>query len=144
MPPISLKRDDTKKEGKNMSSVAKGVMTLGIIFIILGIWGFFNDPILGIFDVDPMHNVVHLVSGILAVTFASLDDDRTKQFAKIFGYLYGLVAIIGFVRPGHTLLGMAINNADNFLHLFLAVAFLYFGYSHARGMEPMRHAEARR
>lgn len=127
-----------------MSSIAKGVMTLGIIFIIIGIWGFFQNPILGIFEVDGMHNLVHLASGILAVGFASLDNDQTKRFAKVFGYLYGLIAVAGFITGGPYLLGMTINYADNFLHLFLAVAFLYLGYSHARGMEPMRHATATR
>jgi len=127
-----------------MSSMAKGVMTLGVIFIIIGIWGFFQNPVFGIFAVDGAHNLVHLVSGILAVSFASLDDDRTKQFAKVFGYLYGLIMLAGFVTRRPELFGMTINNADNFLHLFFAVVFLYLGYSHARGMEPMRHAAVAR
>lgn len=127
-----------------MSSMAKGVMTLGVIFIILGLWGFFQNPVLGMFAVDGVHNLVHLVSGILAITFATLDDHRTKQFAKVFGYVYGLIAVAGFVTRRPDLFGMTINNGDNFLHLFLAAAFLYYGYSHARGMEPMRHAPAAR
>lgn len=128
-----------------MSTVTKGVKTLGIIFIILGIWGFFQNPILGLFLVDPMHNIVHLISGVLALVFAAQGEAPAKQFSKVFGVIYGLLAIAGFFKVGVYTLGfMMANDADDWLHLVLAVAFLYFGFSRVYGTHrPMRQAPAR-
>lgn len=80
-------------------TVSKGVMTLGIIFIVIGIWGFIQNPILGLFLVNTSHNWVHLISGILAVAFAYSGELRAKQFAKVFGVIYGLIAIFGLFMP---------------------------------------------
>lgn len=123
-----------------MSTVSKGVMTLGVIFIIIGIWGFFQNPILGLFLINPMHNWVHLISGIFAVIFASTGEYQARQFAKVFGVIYGLLAIAGFFIADEYYFGfLRTNTADDWLHLFLAAAFLYLGYSrvygvHRRGM----------
>lgn len=127
-------------------TVSKGVMTLGIIFIIVGIWGFIQNPILGLFLVNTSHNWVHLISGVLAVAFASSGELRAKQFAKVFGVIYGLLAVVGFFMPRmHSLGPVIMNRADDFLHLFLAAVFLYLGYSRAYGArrDRMREAPAR-
>ncbi len=126
-----------------MSTVSKSVMTLGIIFIIIGIWGFFQNPILGLFLADPVHNGVHLISGILAVIFASRGEAPAKQFSKVFGVIYGLLAIYGFFVPGHLYFGfLQANNADDWLHLVLAAIFLYLGYSRVYGVYHRRMHEA--
>lgn len=127
-------------------TVSKGVMTLGIIFIVIGIWGFIQNPILGLFLVNTSHNWVHLISGILAIAFAAGGALRAKQFAKVFGVLYGLLAVVGFFMPRlHALGPVAMNRADDFLHLFFAVVFLYLGYSRVYGARRtgMREAPAR-
>jgi hypothetical protein len=130
----------------DMSTVSKGVMTLGIIFIIIGIWGFFQNPILGLFLVGPAHNWVHLLSGLLAVFFAWSGEVPAKQFSKVFGVIYGLLAIYGFFVSGDLYFGfMRANNADDWLHLLLAIAFLYLGFSRVYGIQRrgMREAPAR-
>ena len=100
----------------------------GVVFIILGVLGFINDPILGIFEVDMVHNLVHLASGILALVFASQGEDQARRFSLILGVVYGLVAVLGFLMGGDMLLGlMEINGADNFLHLLLAIVFIVVG-----------------
>ncbi len=128
-----------------MSTVSKWVMTLGIIFIIVGIWGFIQNPILGIFLVGVSHNWVHLITGILAVIFASQGEVSAKQFSKVFGVLYGLLTIYGFFVPGDIYFGfLRANNADDWLHLVFAVIFLYLGFSHVYGVHrPMQEAHAR-
>lgn len=106
------------------------VMILGVVFVLIGVLGFFNDPILGIFEVDAVHNVVHLASGLVALFAASMGESGAKTFAKIFGVVYGLVAVLGLVMgTDEKLLGlMEINNADNWLHILLAVVFLFVGF----------------
>jgi hypothetical protein len=112
-----------------ISMTKKFLSVVGIVFIIVGLLGFFNDPVLGLFEVDTMHNIIHLLSGILALIFASQGDGPARMFAKVFGAVYALVAIIGFVQ-GDTVLGIiTINTADNYLHVLLALLFFLIGFS---------------
>jgi hypothetical protein len=119
--------------------VQKLAWVFGIVFIIIGILGFIPSLVpggllLGIFSVDAMHNVVHLISGILAIGAAWSSASYSRLYFKVFGVVYALVTIIGFVQ-GDTILGlMMINTADNVLHLVIAVVALWAGF----GMkEPM-------
>lgn len=105
------------------------VTILGIVFVVIGVLGFFNDPLLGIFDVDGTHNVIHLLSGVLALGAVGMGMDATRTYAKVFGVVYGLVAVLGFLMPGDMILGLfASNIADDVLHVVLAVVFLYVGF----------------
>lgn len=109
--------------------MAKTIMYVaGAVFIVLGLLGFVNDPILGIFDVNALHNIVHLASGILALIFASQGESQARTFALVLGIVYALVTILGFMTGDGNILGLvATNGADNILHLVLAVVFLYVG-----------------
>jgi hypothetical protein len=102
----------------------------GAIFIVIGLLGFVQDPVLGIFEVDGMHNIVHLVSGILAIWFARQGARQGQMYAKVFGVVYLLVALLGFLQAdsGSVLGLISINGADNILHVVLAAVFLYVGF----------------
>jgi hypothetical protein len=106
-------------------------MVLGVVFVLVGILGFFSDPVLGIFDVDMVHNVVHILSGLVALAMASMGEASAKTYGKVFGMVYALVAILGFVMvtDGKLLGLMAVNPADTYLHVLLAVVLLYAGFS---------------
>jgi hypothetical protein len=107
------------------------VMILGVVFVIIGVLGFFNDPVLGIFEVDAVHNIVHLLSGVVALALASMGDSYARTYAKVFGVIYLLVTVLGFVMgTDEKLLGLLeINNADNYLHVLLTVVLLAVGFS---------------
>jgi len=107
------------------------VMVLGVVFILIGLWGFFSNPVLGTFEVDTVHNIVHLLSGVVALVMASMGEASAKTYGKVFGVIYALVTILGFVMgTEEPLLGiMANNNADNYLHLVLALVLLYAGFA---------------
>ena len=109
--------------------MAKTIMYIaGVVFIIIGLLGFFNDPVLGIFEVDALHNLVHLVSGILAFVFASQGESQARKFALILGIVYALVTILGFLTGEGKIIGLiSVNGADNWLHLLLTVVFLIVG-----------------
>lgn len=99
---------------------------LGVVFILVGILGFFQDPILGLFEVDLVHNLVHLVSGVALVALAG------ATALRVVGVVYLLVTVLGFAMGEGDLLGlMHVNAADNWLHLVLAVALI--GASFAKG-----------
>lgn len=110
--------------------MAKTIMRIaGVVFILLGVLGFFNDPILGLFDVDALHNIVHLASGILALIFASQGESQARTFALVLGVVYLLLTILGFLAGDDgKILGLVSNNSnDNYLHLVLTVVFLFVG-----------------
>lgn len=102
----------------------------GVIFLVIGILGFVpgittNGHLLGIFEVDAMHNIIHVLTGILALAFAK---SSPRGFFKVFGIVYLLVTIIGFAH-GHSVVGLfGVNAADNVLHLLVAVIALSVGF----------------
>jgi hypothetical protein len=105
------------------------VIFFGIVLILVGLLGFIDNPVFGIFAVDSLHNFLHLISGILALIFAGQGRDSAAVYGKIFGVVYGALAVAGFLTPGDSLLGiMASNTADDILHAVLAVFFLIVGF----------------
>jgi hypothetical protein len=103
----------------------KFVKVLGIIFLVLGIVGFVL-PMEGIFHLTPVHNVVHLASGVVALIM-SKTEAKAALFAKVFGFVYLLVAILGLFT--HEFIGIMFMAADNILHFIIAFASLYVGFT---------------
>ncbi len=102
---------------------------LGVVFVVMGLLGFVNDPVLGVFEVDILHNVIHILSGVLALAAVGMGVDMMRLYAKVFGVIYGLVGLVGFVMPGDMILGLfEANLADDLLHVALAAVFLYVGF----------------
>jgi hypothetical protein len=103
----------------------------GIVFIAVGVSGFIpsvapNGFLFGIFEVNFVHNLVHLASGVLAI-MAATRLSYTKLYFLIFGIAYTVGAIVGFARQGDLWI-MHVNLADNFLHLAIGVVAIYLGY----------------
>jgi hypothetical protein len=108
-------------------------LVIGIVFIAVGILGFVPNPLVsptGLFAVNTMHNLVHLISGI--VLLAGLYSFGASLALKIVGIVYALVAILGFFIVGDDgmMLGMIhVNEADKWLHVVLAVVILLAGFA---------------
>lgn len=106
----------------------------GLLMIVIGILGFLpdftpNNKLLNLFLVNPMHNVVHLTTGIVALICGLTSGMASKMFFIIFGIIYGIVAILGFmIGQGMVLDLIAVNKADNWLHAGIAAVCLYFGF----------------
>jgi hypothetical protein len=109
------------------------VMLLSAVLVLVGVIGFVNDPVLGMFEVNTVHNVVHLLSGLVGLAMAARGAASARMFALVFGGVYALVAVLGFLTIDHAadhamLLNLIeINGADNYLHLLLAGVFLVVG-----------------
>lgn len=104
----------------------------GVLFLAAGILGFVpaavtDHKLLGLFHVDTMHNIIHILSGLIA--FAASGAEKTSRLYFVgFGWVYALVAVVGFIQ-GDTVLGLFhVNSADNWLHVFFAVLLLGIGY----------------
>ncbi len=115
---------------KNMAK--KAVMILGVVFVLVGLLGFFNSPILGIFGTNLLHNIVHLATGLVLVFAASRSEDAAQTSAKVFGVIYALVTILGFVAMSFMTSLLGLNMSDNILHVVLTAVLLYLGFGTAK------------
>ena len=109
-------------------------LLFGVFFLLIGVLGFVpslapNEMLLGLFMVNPAHNVVHLLSGAVALWAGMTGIGASRLYFKIFGIVYGLVAVLGFVKGDGMLLGLISNNAaDTWLHVGIAAVSLIVGF----------------
>jgi hypothetical protein len=114
-------------------------MLFGVVFLAIGILGFVPGVtttdadgmpmLLNIFMVNTVHSVVHIASGIVFLFASMAGAGPARLWFKIFGLVYAVVAILGFMTPNGMLLGLISNNpADTWLHVVLAVAMLAIGF----------------
>jgi hypothetical protein len=108
-------------------------MVLGVVMLLIGTVGFVMNPaggrLFGIFAVDGPHHLIHFVTGIAGIAAAFMGWARV--FCQIFGIVYLLVGVLGFVATDSSgmLLGLIHNNmADNILHLAIGGAAAYVGF----------------
>lgn len=112
------------------------VLILGIILVLLGVLGFVTPlapggNLFGVFATGTMHSLTYLVCGALALACAAAGGTYPKTYAKVFGVIFGLFTIIGFMVSDGEVLGLLnVNQPDNVLHLVIAVSALYVGFNH--------------
>jgi hypothetical protein len=117
--------------------IQKLAWIFGAVFVLVGVLGFVpaltpDGYLLGIFEVDTLHNVIHLLSGILALG-AAWTGAYARLYFQVFGVVYGAVTVVGFLQ-GDTVLGLfTVNVADHFLHFAIAAAALYAGFMMKEG-----------
>lgn len=109
-------------------------LVFGIAYLAVGILGFaltgwdrfFSDTgeKLIIFELNPFHNVVHLLLGIVWLV-SSDDHARAKLVNVAFGGAYAVVGIVGVFGFLDSIL--STNAADHGLHFVSAALALYFG-----------------
>jgi len=114
--------------------VKKLALWIGVILLAVGVLGFVpgitsNNMLLGIFQVDAIHNIIHLVSGAIGIWASMTSMKASKMYFQVFGVIYAIVTVVGFLQ-GTTVLGLiSVNMADNLLHLVIAAVSLYVGFA---------------
>ena len=114
----------------------------GIVMLVIGVLGFVPvvntagpsgtsyTLLLGIFAVNPVHNLIHLATGAVALAAGLYGSGAyARMYFLVFGVVYTLVTLVGITGvffDGHgSLLGIApINGADNALHVAIALLSL--------------------
>jgi Domain of unknown function (DUF4383) len=115
-------------------------MLFGIVFLAVGVLGFVpgvttTGPdgmpmLLGIFMVNTVHSIVHIASGAIFLIASMSGAGAARLWFQLFGIVYAIVAVLGFMTPNGMLLGVISNNpADTYLHVGLAVAMLLIGFA---------------
>lgn len=122
-----------------MTTVQRVAQIFGIVFILIALVGFYAggmsmeaDPavaptILGIFPVNLLHNIVHLLFGIWGLA-AARSFTGAKQFAQIAGVIYLVLAAVGFISPdGFGFVPLGGN--DVWLHVALGAILAGVGFT---------------
>lgn len=123
-------------------------LVFGIVFLLVGLLGFVpgitstSDDgmqlLLGLFMVDPVHNIIHLLSGVAGLIGAA-NSTYAKWYLVGFGAVYALVTLVGFFDQ--MIFGLLhVNTADNILHLVLALGLLGAGLGLSADEAPAKKA----
>jgi hypothetical protein len=124
-------------------------LIFGIAFLAIGISGFipglstpphaghpdlavdsFYGQALGLFPVNILHNIVHILFGIWGLlAYKSLG--ASKGYAKSVAVAYAVLTVAGFVPGLNTMFGLVpLFGNDIWLHALLASVAAYFGWMH--------------
>jgi Domain of unknown function (DUF4383) len=127
-------------------------LIFGIIFLIVGAGGFIpglnmmdhsghpNDAEvtlrsffgyeLGLFPVNLLHNIVHLLFGVWGLlAYKSLS--AAKNYARSVAIIYAVLMVMGLIPGLNTMFGLVpLYGNDVWLHALLAGVAAYFGFVH--------------
>ena len=107
-------------------------LVIGAVYTLVGVAGFFvtgfenfaaeTDKTLAGFEINPLHNIVHLAIGLAGLAlWRRLDTARTYGWLLAAGY--GLAFLYGLFAAGNSDINfLSLNGADNGLHLVSAAA----------------------
>lgn len=119
-------------------------LVLGLGFVVAGVAGFFHTPAdpppgltqthgfghaLGILPVNTLHNIVHIVFGLLGIMASRGMGMGARAYAQVVAIAYGLLVVLGLLPQTNTTFGLIpIYGADVWLHAIIAAAAAYFGF----------------
>jgi hypothetical protein len=122
------------------TSVQSLAALVGVVFLLVGILGFvpgitthYGDlsfaghgsgaKLLGIFQVSILHNIVHLLFGVVGLVLAKTVDGARTYFLG-GGSVYLLLWVVGLAGAADWI---PVNTADNWLHFGLGVGMILLG-----------------
>ena len=122
-------------ERRSVNQTVAGIF--GAVYLLVGIVGFFvtgfdkfatynTDKLLG-FQLNPLHNIVHLLVGAVLLYAATRGVAAARSANIAVGGTYLVVGIIGLFILDSSANILALNSADNVLHLVSALALLGAG-----------------
>jgi len=110
-------------------------LIIGIVYLLVGLAGFLvtgfdgftehdhSQTLLG-FAINPLHNIVHILIGILGIAMWK-KDKSARTFGWILFVVYGLTFVYGLIVANNEDANfLNINGADNVLHIVSALAGL--------------------
>lgn len=112
-------------------------MVIGIVLVLVGIIGFVQAPIFGLFGVNTAQNILHLVGGAVVAWFGYKGSGKTPNM--VLGVVSLVVGVLGFVPGINTLLTsiFGINTAISVLHVAIGVVSLGVAYGVKEGAAGM-------
>lgn len=134
----------------------KAAMAVGVVFLLVGVLGFVpgittnydemefaghdsGAMLLDLFQVSVLHNIVHLLYGVAGLALArSVSGARTYLIGG--GVIYLVLWIYGLLFSDNegAVNFVPLNNADNWLHLFLGIGMIALGLALSRDTSTAR------
>lgn len=119
----------------------------GAVYLLVGLLGFTATAgvgfvategglLLGVFAVNPLHNIAHLLIGAALLIAGIVSVNAAKTVNVIVGAAYLLLGIVGFFIAGTPANVLALNTPDHFLHLASAIVLLGTGLAAERSPRP--------
>ena len=113
-------------------------VVFGAVYVLVGLLGFAytggvgfiateGGLLLGIFAVNPLHNIAHLLIGAALLIAGLVSVKAAKTVNIVVGATYLLLGIVGFFLVNTAANILALNTADHFLHLASALVLLATG-----------------
>jgi hypothetical protein len=113
-------------------------MWLGVLYLLIGVLGFVpgitratavpgHGLLLGIFAVNTIHNLAHLILGAVLV-WAARGPSLVKG-SQILAVVFAVLVVASFILPLRE--GIAINLPDTILHLVSMLITGYVGFTAA-------------
>ncbi len=123
--------------GRSLNGLA--ALVFGAVFVLIGLAGFLvsgghpavgttGGALLGLFQVNVLHNLVHLAIGTVMIAAALRGDRAARSVNRVFGVLYLVLFAAGLFLVGTPLNLVALNGGDNILHLVLGVVLAGVGF----------------
>lgn len=108
-------------------------LAIGAVLTLIGILGFIQVPVkgqlFGIFGVNTLHNIVHLVTGISGLAAGYIAAGAfSDKYNKYGGLTYLLIAALWLFIPALLDQLLNIGLPDTLLHLGLAVILVAVGF----------------
>jgi Domain of unknown function (DUF4383) len=106
---------------------------LGIVLLIVGLLGFTHllDPLgAHVGPAHATHNLVHIVSGILALYFGFAGSPSSaRAFCLLFGAVYLLLGVVGLAKGTIDIpaIKLVLGQVDHLIHIVLGIGFLAGG-----------------
>jgi hypothetical protein len=133
---------------KDRTPVQSLAALVGVVFLLVGVLGFvpgitthYGDlsfaghnsgaKLLGIFQVSVLHNIVHLLFGVVGLVLAKTADGA-RTFLVGGGAVYLVLWVVGLVGAADWI---PANTADNWLHFALGVGMIGLGVVASRAAE---------
>ena len=121
----------------NRSTVQMAALVFGAIYLAVGIIGFLpflggsvtmtNSKLLGLFNINLLHNLVHVVIGIAGLA-AVTSLPNARRFCQVVGVVLLLLGVLG-VFVANPLGLLYIGGLDIALHLVTGAVLAYFGFA---------------
>jgi Domain of unknown function (DUF4383) len=118
---------------------------IGITLVVVGLLGFISNPIVGDVASNPLfitgtnHNIVHLLTGALALYVAfGLSGSSQAMGTIAFGGLYLVVFVALLISPDLFGLLYKVSIADHFLHAGIGFLSVAVGVMARGSVSPMR------
>lgn len=116
----------------------------GAVYLLVGLLGFFatGGRDLVIFAVNPLPNVIHVAIGAALLLAGLKSVPAARSVNTVVGGVYLVVGVVGLFLL-NSALNIALNGADNVLHLASAVLLVGVGLSQEKDTTARAYARGR-